>query len=45
MTARRLLSIAGHLAVPDCVKSAGGGGFTQLFFGAAGPFDEINKTS
>ena len=36
MTAKHLLSIAGHRAVPDCVKPAGGGGFTQLFFQAAG---------
>jgi hypothetical protein len=27
---------AGHRAVPDCVKPAGGGGFTQLFFEEAG---------
>lgn len=35
MTARHLLSIAGRRAVPDCVKPAGAGGFTQLFWGCA----------
>lgn len=35
MTTKHLLPIAGHRAVPDCVKPAGGGGFAQLFFGAA----------
>ena len=36
MTAKHLLPIAGHQAGPDCVKPAGGGGFAQLFFEAAG---------
>ena len=41
MTARHLLSIAGRRAVPDCVKPAGAGGFTQLFLGCALPVAAI----
>jgi hypothetical protein len=41
MAAKHLQSIAGHRAVPDCVKPAGDGGFTQLFFEEAGVLPRV----
>ncbi len=36
MTARHLPSMAGHRAVPDCVKPAGDGGFYAIVFWEGG---------